>query len=124
MPATSETQKKGGNKRLNLTKQYKGIRKDLIDQLELNGTYGRFYEDLVDDYMRFWETKYHLLNDISNRGVTVEYKNGENQFGHKKNDSIEQVLKVNAQMLRILSELGIKPTQSSVGSDSDGDEKL
>ena len=35
----------------------------------------------------------------------------------KKNDSVELKLKLNAQMLKILSELGIKPSQGEGGDD-------
>lgn len=95
------------------------IKYDLLDQLERNGTIGSFYMDLVDDYMNLWITKNMLIEDIMERGATVGYKNGEHQYGTKKNESIDQVLKVNQQMIKILDALGIKPSQ---GGDSDGDE--
>lgn len=94
------------------------VKKDLLDQLDRNGTVGKFYEDLVGDYMDMWVTKCLLVDDIQRRGVTVKYDNGGGQKGLKKNDSIEQRIKINAQMLKLLSELGIKPSQV----DGDGDE--
>ena len=93
------------------SKKYKDLRNDLLDQLERNGTVGKQYEDLVMDYMDLWVTKCLLVDDIQERGIYVKYNNGGGQKGSKKNDSIEQRIKVNAQMLKILSELGIKPTQ-------------
>nr|WP_315021822.1 P27 family phage terminase small subunit [uncultured Aminipila sp.] len=113
--------KSSANKKLLLytrKKIYKDIKKDLLEQLELNGTLGAFYTDLIDDYMDFWVTKCMLIEDIHERGPTVEYDNGGGQKGKKKNDSIEQLIKVNAQMMRILSEIGIKPSDS-VGDESD-----
>jgi serine phosphatase RsbU (regulator of sigma subunit) len=95
------------------------IQNDLLDQLERNGTSGKYYIDLVDDYMSLWRTKNMLVDDIMERGATVGYKNGENQYGTKKNESIDQVLKVSQQMIKILDALGIKPTQ---GGEGDGDE--
>ncbi len=95
------------------------IKYDLLDQLERNGTVGSFYTDLVDDYMNLWLTKNMLIEDIMERGATVSYKNGENQYGTKKNDSIDQVLKVNQQMIKILDALGIKPTQGGEGVDEE-----
>jgi len=83
-----------------------------MEQLELNGTLGAFYTDLIDDYMDFWVTKSMLIEDIHERGTTVDYDNGGGQKGKKKNDSIDQLIKVNGQMLKILSEIGIKPSDS------------
>ncbi len=97
----------------------KEIKKDLFDQLERNGTFGRFFEDLIEDYMKLWDTKNKLLEDIERRGVSVSYDNGGGQKGVKKNDSVDQVIRVNAQMLKILDNLSIKPSSGDVG---DGDE--
>lgn len=87
------------------------IKADLLDQLERNGTTGKYYLDLVDDYIEFYETKKKLIKDIKARGVVSKYQNSETQWGFKKNDSIDQLLKVNQQMLKLLDALGIKPSQ-------------
>ncbi|KEI01576.1 P27 family phage terminase small subunit [Clostridium botulinum] len=84
------------------------IKKDLLKQLDSNGTYGKHYEDLISDYMSLWNIKNRLIEDIKERGVSVEWNNGK-QHGRKKNDSISELNKTNAQMLKILSELGLKP---------------
>ena len=49
----------------------------------------------------------------------VTYDNGGGQKGTKKNDSIDQRIKVNGQMLKILDSLGIKPTGNYLGGDDD-----
>ena len=98
---------------------YDEIKMDLLDQLERNGTTGKYYIDLVYDYMDMWVTKNLLVDDIQQRGVNVKYDNGGGQKGVKKNDSIEQRIKVNAQMLKLLNELGIKPTQGGDGCDDE-----
>lgn len=97
---------------------YEDIRNDLLQQLKTNQTAGKYYLDLIEDYMDLWITKNLLLTDVKARGVTVQYNNGGGQSGYKKNDSIEQVLKVNTQMLKILDNIGIKPS-SSGGSEDD-----
>lgn len=97
---------------------YEAIRSDLLEQLNSRGSPGRFFTDLVEDYMDLWITKNMLLDDIKSRGVTVRYNNGGGQSGYKKNDSIEQVLKVNMQMLRILDKLELKPSMAA-GEDYD-----
>lgn len=96
------------------------IRHDLIDQLERNGVYGSHYLDLIEDYMALWTIKNKLIADIRRRGVAVEYQNGPNQWGSKKNDSIAELNKTSAQMLRILNELGLRATDfEAVDSDDE-----
>lgn len=99
----------------------KEIKQDLLDQLDRNGTTGKYYIDLVDDYMDLYDTKEKLIKDIKERGVTCKYQNGKNQWGYKKNDSVDQLLKVNQQMLKLLDALGIKPSQDG---DVDDDEEM
>src|SRR3712207_1831096 len=91
----------------------KEIKEDLLNQLKMNETYGKHYEDLVNDYMALWDIKNRLIEDIKERGVSVEWNNGR-QVGKKKNDSISELNKTNAQMLKILSELGLKPSPKEV----------
>ncbi|AKL96634.1 phage terminase, small subunit [Clostridium aceticum] len=98
---------------------YAEIKQDLLDQLERTGTVGKYYTDLVNDYMDMWVTKCLLVDDIQQRGVNIKYNNGGGQSGVKKNDSIEQRIKVNAQMLKLLSELGIKPAQTGGEDDEE-----
>ncbi len=97
------------------------IRQDLIDQLERQGIYGRHYLDLVEDYMALWDTKNDLIRDIKERGVMVRYQNGQNQWGHKKNDSVDNLVKVNKQMLILLKELGLRAGNFEA---SDDDEEM
>ena len=92
----------------------KEIRKELLNQLQRNGIYTQYYVDLVEKYMDFWDVENDLIDDIQKRGVVVTYDNGGGLKGSKKNDSIDQRIKVNAQMLKILDSLGIKPTPVEV----------
>lgn len=95
------------------------IKRDLLDQLEDNGTYGKHYVELVDDYMSMWEIKNKLLKDINTRGVSVEYVHGAGQRGFKKNDSVPEFIRTNAQMLKLLSELGLKPVGKEAADTND-----
>lgn len=95
------------------------IKSDLIDQIERNGTTGNYYLDLVDDYISLWHVKEMLIEDIESRGATVSYRNSESQYGTKKNESIDQLLKVNQQMIKILDALGIKPVPVMGGDTND-----
>ena len=85
------------------TKLYKTIKKDLLDQLDRNGTVGEHFLNLVEDYMSLWVTKCKLFEDVKELGVRV---------GAKKNESIEAAIKVTAQMMKILDQLNIKPSQA------------
>ena len=87
---------------------YDEIKSDLLKQLETNGAHGRHYEDLINDYMELWNTKNKLFLDIKERGVSIEWNNGK-QFSVKKNDSIAEVNRTNAQMLKILDTLRLVP---------------
>lgn len=86
----------------------KKIRKDMIKQLKDRNILESHYISLVDDYMELWNIKNLLITDINTRGVNVEWNNGGGQSGVKKNDSVNELVRVNAQMLKILSELGIR----------------
>ena len=90
---------------------YEEIKTDLLCQLAINGTSGKHYIDLINDYMDLWVTKSLLVDDIQERGVSITYDNGGGQTGVKKNDSIEQRIKVNVQMLKLLDSLDIKPSR-------------
>ena len=83
------------------------IRKDLLAQLDPKA--GQCHLDLVRDYLELWNTKCLLQEDIRTHGVRIEYFNARGEAAEKKNESVDQLLKVNGQMLKILSELGIKP---------------
>ena len=41
-------------KRITRSKLYKEIEKDLRDQLEANGTFGKFFDDMISDYMAMY----------------------------------------------------------------------
>lgn len=97
------------------------IKKDLTEQLERNGIFGSHYLDLVNDYMALWDIKNKLIKDIKERGVSVYWCNGGGQEGYKKNESISELTKTNAQMLKILNDLGLKATKQEP---DDGDEEM
>ena len=97
----------------------KAIKQDLLDQLEVNCTVGAYYTDLVDDYMALWETKNALIADIRERGATVVYTSNTGQENKKKNESVGELLKVNAQMVKLLESIGISPSQAEAGDDDE-----
>lgn len=81
----------------------------IINQLKEKDIYKfAHYQDLVNDYMKFWDFKSMLQEDIDKRGVSILWQNSETQKGYRKNDSISELLKVNNQMLKILYDLGVR----------------
>ena len=94
------------------------IRKDLLDELERNGTVGKYYTDLVDDYMTLWDTKNLLKADVKERGAVVEYVSNNGTINKRKNESVGELVKVNDRMVKLLEALGITPD----GAVNDDDE--
>lgn len=91
-----------------MAKEEKAIKSDLLAQLKERGMTQAYYISLVDDYMSLWTVKNELIENIRENGVMVEYKNGANQYGTKKNDCVPELTKVNGQMLKLLHELGLR----------------
>lgn len=81
---------------------------DLSNQLFTNGKLGKYYYDLIEDYIYFWELKYKLQKDIKNSGLRYETTNGNGISSTKPNESVQNLIKVNAQMLKILSDLNLQ----------------
>lgn len=82
------------------------IKRDLMEQLELKGELLKYHEDLIEDYLSYFEIKKQLIKDIKKRGVSVE-----TEKGAKKNESISELNKTTQIMLKILNELGLKPPE-------------
>ena len=70
-------------------------------------------------HMAMYVTKTLLIADIQKRGTIVEYNNGGGQSGYKKNEAVDMFNKTNAQMLKLLSELGLKANATIGGGDFD-----
>lgn len=93
------------------------LEQTLLEQLKKHNTNNVFFIDLVGDYMALWDIKNQLIKDIEEKGVSVKYQNGENQYGYKKNESVSELNRVNSQMLKILRELEIKATPIKLEDD-------
>ena len=100
------------------SKKYRDIKNSLLETLEKSNNNTPYFVNLVEDYMSFFETKEQAKSEIEDKGVMIEYQNGKNQNGYKKNDMIEVILKVNAQMIKILDKLGIN-IDGDLGFDDD-----
>ena len=78
----------------------------LYEQLDSEGFVTNHYVSLIKDYVRYHEIKERLITDIETRGVVVEYGNN-----LKRNDSLQELPKIQKAMSGILMELGLRPSQ-------------
>lgn len=86
----------------------KEMRNSLIKQLELRGMNADFYKDLIDDYIYYWSLKKKLITDIKNKGIRYKTINGNGMLVEKANESVINLQKTTATMLKILAELKLK----------------
>jgi len=96
----------------------KKIKKDLLDQLERSGHYGEYYLDLIDHYMELVDLKELLQNDIQKNGIRLSATNGNGFTTEKPNESVANLMKVSQQLLKLLSELGLKEPRESDENDA------
>lgn len=96
------------------------IERDLLNQLENVGHIGEYYNDLITHYMELVDLKEKLQNDIKKNGLRMEITSGNGIETTKPNESVERLIKVSAQMLKILSELGLKVPTIREKNDDDG----
>ena len=75
------------------------------------------FNDLVGDYMRFWDIKTKLYKDIKKRGVMFTDNSSVGVPMQKNNPSVKELTSVNKQMLTILEKLDINT--KNVMSDKD-----
>ena len=86
----------------------KQIKESLMEQLRLQNKVGKFYEDLVNDYMAYWNLKKNLIKDIKSKGIRYETVNGNGIKVEKPNESIQNLQKTTVTMLKILNDLNLR----------------
>jgi len=84
------------------------VKESLIEQIKLQGKTSDFYVDLINDYMSLWDLKEMLYDDIKTNGLRLIQKNGNGFETEKKNDSVADIQKTTATMLKILNDLNLK----------------
>lgn len=84
------------------------IEKSLIEQLKAQNKDTKYALDLVDDYMRYYDVKTRLFDDIEENGLRITMVNGNGIEVEKPNESVPNLNKITATMLKILAELGLK----------------
>lgn len=97
----------------------KEMRDSLLEQLKLQNKTSDFYEDLVNDYMDYWSLKNKLIADIRKKGLRYETVNGNGLTVEKPNESVNNLPKITAAMLKILNDLNLKEPLSNSSVEDD-----
>lgn len=106
------------------------IKEDITNQLENLAKYGKFYDDLVNEYLCLLSIREGLKEDIQNQGIRYKFTNGNGKEQEKANESVTSLIKVEQIMLKIVNDLEINqalskpptPTTSSSNSINGDDE--
>lgn len=110
----------------------KKVKDSILAALVAKGMDSPYFLDLVEDYMDLWDIKTKLRRDLQQRGPVVEWQNGANQKGLRKNDSVVEYPKISKRMTDILRQLEIDcrieidepPQKEGEVDDQDGDEDI
>lgn len=84
------------------------IREDLKNQLITQNKFGKQFDDMIEDYIFFINLKEELQADIEIKGIRYRSMTGNGYPTDKPNESVQNLIKVNAQMLKILQDLELK----------------
>lgn len=79
-----------------------------------------FYMDMIDDYVYYWSLKKKLITDIRAKGLRYETINGNGVTVEKANESVVNLQKTTATMLKILADLKLKEPVPEPESSMDG----
>jgi hypothetical protein len=85
-----------------ITETRERIENALIEQLEKKGQHREPFADLVQRYMKMWDTTIALEQNVEEYGVMFD-----TERGVKKNDAVNQLMQMNKQMLILLDKLNI-----------------
>lgn len=101
------------------SKKIEEIRNDLKEQLISQNKFGKQFDDMIEDYIFFVKVKDKLQKDIDKKGVRYTTMTGNGYETSKQNESVTNLIKVNAQMLKILQDLELKSPESETGDEDD-----
>lgn len=87
------------------TKEYREIRDQMIIDLKSSGLDNAYFLNSINRYMQLWCCAKELEEDISLRGIRVEYRNGTQQ-GETDNKSLDRLMKVYGMMNKFHQQFG------------------
>ena len=103
-----------------ITEKKEAIKEDLQNQLIAQNKFGKQFDDMIEDYLYFFELKERLKHDIDINGIRYKNTGGNGFSTYKPNESVERLQKTNGQMLKILQDLDLKAPEE----DGEGDDLL
>lgn len=106
-----------------LQEKVDNIREDLKTQLLAQSKFGKQFDDMIEDYIFLVKLKEDLQLDIKLNGLRYQSMTGNGFAISKPNESVQNLLKVNAQMLKILQDLELKSPDEE-GGEKSGDDLL
>ena len=84
------------------------IESTLMEQLINQRKVAEFYEDLIRDYMFYYDLKEKMQRDIEKRGLVITVTTG-NGFAKKGvNENVKELRETSKMMLKILQDLGLQ----------------
>lgn len=83
------------------------IRDDIVKQLDSLSKFGKYYDDLVNEYLSLLSIREALKEDIDTKGIRYKFTNGNGKKQEKANESVANLIKIEQIMLKISNDLGI-----------------
>lgn len=102
------------------TKQYRELKKSMLDNLEARGLLEKAYTDKVDEYLDFWVRRQELQTDVAERGLSVIDDRGR----ITENRSVSLEIQVARQMLAVWTALGFKDAAAKSDMSGGMDDEL
>lgn len=118
-----EREKQEAKRKKVLEDKIEAIREDLKSQLLAQNKFGKQFDDLVEDYIFFVKLKDDLQYDIQTNGIRYRTMTGNGYLTDKPNESVQNLVKINAQMLKILQDLELKAPEDNP-EEGEGDDLL
>ncbi len=100
-------------------KDLNNIENDLKEQLESLSKYGKFYDDLVNDYLYLLDLREKLKKDIKDKGIRYKFTNGNGKEQEKPNESVAHLIKVEQLLLKIINDLEINQAYKSPADEAE-----
>lgn len=107
---------------------FANIANDITSQLETLSKFGKFYDDLVNEYLYLLSVRESLKEDIRDKGLRYDFVNGNGKEQEKPNESVTNLIKIEQIMLKIINDLGINqpfikpPSENSSSKEKEVDE--
>lgn len=114
-----KTEKSGKSANVRRSKEYRELRKSMMDNLEARGLVESIYTEQVEQYMSFWVQARQLRDDVEERGITVY---DEKRGMDVENRSVSLLVQVSRQMQNIYTALGFKDVSASAKAAPDDDD--